>query len=87
MPNGKPIGQRGNRSDIRVIKGGKKEADKLYNKLTKNGRDETPKNYPGKGKRLPNGNWVGYRPKSRSGDIAIDLDIDGIDSDKIHFPD
>ena len=85
MPNGKPIGQRGNRSDIRVIKGGDKEARKIFDKLRKTGKPSTPKGYDGKGVKLPNGDWVGYRPNSKSKLPTIDIKIEGIPFKKIHF--
>ncbi len=73
MPDGKPIGKRGDRHDIRVIKGGEKRAKELFDRLTKDGKDNTPPDYPGKGKQMPNGDWIGYRPQSKHGEPAIDI--------------
>ena len=86
-PGGKPLGRPGKSPEIRVQNGGDKAARDLYDQLSKGGTPESPPNYPGFGTRLPNGDWVGYRPTSRSGTPTIDLDIDGIDFNKIHFSD
>ena len=67
-------------------KGGKKAADELYDKLGK-GKPDKPKGYPGEGKRLPNGDWVGRRPVSKHGEPAIDLDVKDFPYKKIKFPD
>ena len=86
-PGGRPVGRQGKKPKVREKDGGKKAADNLYDKLRKGGKPDTPKNYPGEGTRLPNGDWVGKRSKSKSGDPAIDLDIKDFPYNKIHFPD
>ncbi len=85
-PNGNPIGQQGKRPEIRIEKGGDKAAKELYDKLSKGGKPDTPPRYQGEGTRLPNGDWVGYRLESRSGSPTVDVNIDGVTFDKIHFP-
>ncbi len=85
IPGGKPIGRPGRRPEYREEKGGQKAADELYDKFGR-GKPDTPKNYPGEGKRLPNGDWVGKRPKSKSGEPAVDLDVKGVPYRKIKFP-
>jgi hypothetical protein len=49
------------------------------------GTPDTPPDYPGEGTRLPNGDWIGYRPTSKSGPPTIDINVDGIPFDKIKF--
>jgi len=66
-PNGQPIGKQGKRPEVRIVKGDKDAASKLYEKLTKSGTEEKRVGYPGVGKRLPNGDWIGYRDVSKSG--------------------
>jgi hypothetical protein len=85
-PSGKPIGRPGRRSEAREMDGGEKGAKELYDKLSKGGIPETPKGYPGKGTRLPNGDWVGHRPISKSGPPTVDVNVNGVPFDKIKFP-
>ena len=47
--------------------------------------DSTDSN-KGKGVKLPNGDWVGYRPRSKSGSPTVDVSINGNPFNKIHFP-
>lgn len=84
-PNGQPIGRQGKRPEVRIIKGDKDAANKLFEELTKGGTNEKRVGYPGTGKRLPNGDWIGYREVSKSGSPTIDLDVKGLNFDKIHF--
>ncbi len=85
-PGGKPIGKQGDRKEVRIEKGGDKGARELYEKLSKDGTPHTPKNYPGEGKKLPNGDWVGYRKSSKSGSPTVDVNVNGVDFNKVHFP-
>ncbi len=85
MPNGKAIGVRGNSSRVRIIKGGNEEAKRMFDLLSKNGKPETPASYPGKGMRLPNGGWIGYRNISKSNLPTVETHIEGIEFEKIHF--
>lgn len=84
-PGGKLIGEPGNGPRVRVLPGGDEAARNLFNQLSKGG---TPyqSNYPGTGVNLPNGDFVGYRPVSGSGDPAVDVNIGGKNT-KFHFPD
>lgn len=50
-------------------------------------KSHIPKGYPGEGKKLPNGDWVGRRPVSKHGEPAIDVKVKGFPYDKIKFPD
>lgn len=84
-PNGNPIGKPGKRPEIREVDGGTEAARKLYEELTKNGVTEQRGNYPGESKRLPNGDWIGYRKSSKSGPATIDLDVRDIPYTKIKF--
>ncbi len=84
-PNGQPIGREGMRPKVRIVKGGEKEAKELFEKLTKDGIPEKRAGYYGIGKRLPNGDWIGYRGVSKSGSPTIDIDAKGINFNKLHF--
>jgi hypothetical protein len=84
-PDGKPYGEPGKRNEVRIKKGGEKDAKQLYDRLGKGGKKDTPANYPGEGKRLPNGDWVGYRPKSKSGPPTVDVNVKGVPYKKIKF--
>ncbi len=86
-PNGEPIGESGMRPEVRVVKGDETDAEELFKKLTEGGTPEQRAGYPGKGVKLPNGDWIGYREasESKSGSPTIDLDVKGIDFDKIHY--
>ena len=88
MPNG-PIGQPGTSSGIRVLQGGSEAAEKLFGELTAGGVVVNKPGYPGTIVQLPEeGGTVGIRPKSKSGDTAIDINIPGLKGkvDKLHFP-
>ena len=85
-PDGKPIGKRGKRPEVRIEEGGDKAAQDLYKRLGKGGKPHSPEGYPGEGTKLPNGDWVGYRPRSKSGSPTVDVDVKGVPYDKIHFP-
>lgn len=88
-PNGKPIGYPGKRPQYRELPGGDKAARALYERLSKGGRPDTPLSYAasgGVGTRLPNGDWVGYRPQSKSDMPSVDIDVAGLPTTKIKFP-
>lgn len=86
MPGGKPIGKLANRPEYRTVTGGDKAARELFDKLTEGGKIQNRAGYPGIGKQLPNGDWIGYRPTSKSGPPSIDIDAKGIPFTKIKFP-
>jgi hypothetical protein len=85
MPGGTPLGRPGSRAEIREVSGGSSEARDLFEELTEGGVDVTPPGYPGIRRELPGGGFVGLRPVSKSGPPTIDVDIPGIDIDKIKF--
>lgn len=85
-PGGRLVGQAGSSDKVRELPGGQPAADELFDRLTKGGTDITPPRYPGKRVRLPNGDVIGYRPKSTSGPPTIDVDVAGVGIDKIIFP-
>jgi hypothetical protein len=85
MPKGKPIGTEGSKPSIREIPGGQKAADDLFTDLTSGGKAAAVPTYPGKMVDLPGGGRVGLRPKSKSGEPTIDVDIPGIPIKKIKF--
>jgi hypothetical protein len=85
MPKGKPIGTKGSKASIREVPGGQKAADDLFDDLTVGGKPVVSPNYPGKLVDLPGGGRVGLRPKSKSGEPTIDINIPGIPIKKIKF--
>jgi hypothetical protein len=85
MPQGKPIGARGSKTSIREVTGGQKAADNLFDDLTAGGTPVTLPTYPGKMIDLPGGGRIGLRPKSKSGEPTIDVDIPGTPIKKIKF--
>ncbi len=84
-PQGKPIGTPGTKASIREVPGGQKAADDLFNALTVGGKSVAAPAYPGKMVDLPGGGRVGLRPKSKSGEPTLDIDIPGIPIKKIKF--
>jgi hypothetical protein len=72
------------------LPGGQQEAQATLRRLTE-GRgavDVTPRTYQGQQFRLDDGSVIGYRPASRSGPSAIDINIPGYPGvAKLHFVD
>lgn len=86
-PGGVPIGTPNrNNPKIRNLPGGTKAAEEMFEKLSKGGTPTTKSSYKGRGIDLPGGGFVGYRPKSSSGPSAIDVNIPGSETRKLHFP-
>ena len=85
MPGGIPIGTAGSRPEIRELPGGVGEAQVFFDDLTDGGTDVTPPGYPGTLRKLPGGGSAGLRPASKSGPPTIDVNIPGINIDKIKF--
>ena len=85
MPKGKPIGTQGSKPSIREVPGGQTAADDLFDDLAAGGNPVIVPSYPGKMVDLPGGGRVGLRPKSKSGEPTIDVDIPGIPIKKIKF--
>ena len=75
-PGGKPIGGVGNSPDIRVLKGGVKEAEDLFLELAaRGGKDITPPSLAAKGGmavQMPEGT-IAFRAASKSGPPTIDV--------------
>ena len=86
-PGGEPIGEPGSREGIRELPGGQAAAEKLFDELKSGGTPMSKPGYPGKAVELPDGGFVGYRPDSKSGSPAIDINVPGVGIDKIHFTD
>ncbi len=85
MPGGKPIGTKGSKASNRQVSGGQKAADDWFDDLTVGGTSAIVPTYPGKMMDVPGGGRVGLRPKSKSGEPTIDVDIPGIPIKKIKF--
>jgi hypothetical protein len=63
-PGGKLIGNPGTSPKIRLLQGGRPEAEALFARLTQGGEAITSTNYPGQLVRLPDGGRIGFRPTS-----------------------
>ena len=83
MPGGKPIGTPGNSPGVQTMPGGQQGAQTLFN--SQPGTPYTPASYPGAGKNVPGGGWIGVRPASKSGGPVIDVNIPDVPYKKIHF--
>ena len=78
-PGGQLIGKAGSSSNIRIVEGTAKEAQQMFNTLTKGGKVLPKSTYPGKMAELPGGGRIGYRPVSKSGPPTIDVhDVPGL---------
>ncbi|ATB32459.1 hypothetical protein MEBOL_005939 [Melittangium boletus DSM 14713] len=84
-PGGRLIGSEGSSPKIRVIKGGLRDAEKLFAQLSGSGTRVTGTSYPGQLVRLPNGGTVGLRPSSTSGPPTIDVTVQGLGIREIKF--
>lgn len=84
-PGGRLIGAEGSSPKIRIIKGGLRDAEKLFEQLSGSGTRVTGTSYPGSLVRLPNGGTVGLRPSSTSGPPTIDVTVPGIGIREIKF--
>jgi hypothetical protein len=87
MPGGKPIGKRGRGDDVRELPGGLEAARSLFNYLRIGGQIMEKPDLDGTLVKLPGrAGYITFRPKSKSGPPAIDVNVPGIIFDKIHFP-
>jgi tetratricopeptide (TPR) repeat protein len=68
----KSIGISGSSDRIRLVQGGRNEAQQMFNILNKNGK-LLENSYPGKLYILSDGTLVGYRPISTSGPATIEI--------------
>jgi hypothetical protein len=84
-PGGRLIGEPGSGPSIRILHGGKAEAEALFQQLAEGGEVVGGTTYPGTRVRLPEGGFVGLRLVSTSGPITIDVEIPGVGVDKIKF--
>lgn len=84
-PGGRLIGSQGSSPKIRIIKGGLRDAEKLFEQLSGGGTRVNGTSYPGPLVRLPNGGTVGLRPSSTSGPPTIDVTVQGIGIREIKF--
>lgn len=87
-PGGQNVGERGDNSKIRVLPGGSEGARELLDRLTKGkgGMDVTPPGRQGQVIRLPDGSYIGLRPKSKSGPPTIDVNVAGTGIRELKFP-
>lgn len=87
-PGGQNVGERGDNSKIRILPGELDEARELFDRLTKgkSGMDVTSLERPGQVIRLPNGSYIGLRPKSKSGPPTIDVNVAGTGVRELKFP-
>jgi hypothetical protein len=85
LPGGTPLGQAGSSADIRELPGGIKDAQEMFDNLTKEATPVAKPLHPGQLFRLPGGGMVGMRPISKSGPPTIDVNIPGIPIRKIKF--
>lgn len=84
-PGGKLIGEAGSGPSIRILHGGRAEAEALFRELAEGGEVVSGTTYPGTRVRLPGGGSIGLRLVSTSGPITIDVEIAGIGIDKLKF--
>lgn len=86
MPDGQPIGWRGNDPSVRELPGELQAAKDLFDYLAVGGNVRlandkiTVVELPGKA------GFVTLRPVSDSGSPALDINVPGVIFDKIHFP-
>lgn len=85
MPGGVTLGTAGSDPSIREVPGGVREAQDLFDDLTRRGIDVTPPTHPGKLVALPGGGFIGLRLVSKSGPPTIDVDIPGLPIRKVKF--
>lgn len=87
-PGGQNVGERGDNSKIRILPGGSEGARELFDRLSKGkgGTDLTPPGRQGQVIRLPDGNYIGLRPKSKSGPPTIDVNVAGTGVRELKFP-
>jgi RHS repeat-associated protein len=75
-PGGKYIGSAGSSKRIRILQGGAREAEQMFAKLSKGGTIMKD-NGAHKLVKMPDGNFVGYRPVSTSGPPTVDVHFIG----------
>ena len=74
-------------SSIREIPGGEKEARRFFETISKGGKIKPTNNPDNIMKEMPDGRIIQFRPKSKSGDAAVDISkSEEGPRQKIHFP-
>ena len=74
-------------SKVREIYGGETEAKKFFDSVSRGGTEIKPPNPDYVVKIMPDGQRIQFRPKSKSGDSAVDMsEAPGKKPQKIHFP-
>jgi hypothetical protein len=84
-PGGKLIGEAGSSSSIRILQGGKAQAEAIFGQLSRGGEVIKGTSYPGTLVRLAEGGTVGLRPVSTSGPPTIDVALKGLGIREIKF--
>jgi hypothetical protein len=86
MPGGAPIGTPGRGADVRELPGGLEAARALFDYLRVGGQVVSKSNLEGTLIRLfGKAGYVTFRPVSESGPPAVDINVRGVEFDKIHF--
>jgi hypothetical protein len=88
VPSGKPIGEPGRRrKEVRQVKGGIREAERMFEELAALGRRVQDQRYRGELIELPGVGRIGFRRNSRSGEPTIDVyaTIEGVRIEKLKF--
>ena len=85
-PGGRNVGEAGDSPGVRILPGDDQEAQRLFDRLTKGGKDITPSGHSGKVIRMPDGSVIGYRPTSKSGPPTVDVSVEGLAIRKLKFP-
>ncbi|MBI3709770.1 MAG: hypothetical protein HY246_19145 [Proteobacteria bacterium] len=86
MPNGIPTGRPGRGPTILEVSGGHDAAYQAFEHLRVGGTVVHNTNYPGTLVRLPGGvGFVGLRPVSRSGPPAVNVYVDEIPYETLHY--
>ena len=72
---------------VREIPGGEQEARKFFETISKGGKIKPTNNPDNIMKEMPDGRIIQFRPKSKSGDAAVDIsESEAGPRQKIHFP-
>jgi hypothetical protein len=87
MPGGQAIRQAGASPEIRVLPGDMTGAEEMFDKLTpQGGKDVAPSGHSGIVEAPNGGGFVGFRPKSQSGQPTLDVNIPGVPIEKLKLP-
>lgn len=86
MPYGKPIGQEGNSPDVREVRGGLDGAQRMFDYLSVGGTTQSPKSGTTVTALPGSAGYITFRPKSASGPPAVEINLDGRPTLKLHYP-